>query len=86
MVEVENRLVIDSEWADMEREEIEPGYFDRWGGFVKEDYLLEVAFEEVQSSDITRGSFLEKVLDFIENDKEATEKFLAWFYPEYGKE
>ena len=30
-----------------------------------------------------RDSFMDKVLDYIESDKEATEKFLKWFYPDY---
>lgn len=87
MGEVENRMVVDSEFEHMEKEsEIPNGYFDRWGTFVKEEYLLEVALEDVQKDSISRERFLEKVLDYIESDKEATEKFLKWFYPDYGKE
>ena len=87
MAEIENRLVIDSEWVDMEKEpEIPKGQFDRWGGFVHEDYLLEVALEEVSKTPITRDSFLEKVLDYIESNEDAKKQFLKWFYPDYGEE
>ena len=87
MAEVENRMVVASEWSAMEKEsEIPKGCFDRWGTFVKEEYLLEVALEDVQKDSISRERFLELVLDYIESDKEATEKFLKWFYPDYGKE
>ena len=87
MVEVENRMVVDSEWYAMEKEvEIPRGQFDRWGGFVHEDFLLEVALEEVSKTPITRDSFLEKVLDYIEENEEAKKKFLGWYYPDYGKE
>ena len=82
---IENRMAVDSEWLCMEDEDIEPGHFNRYGQFVKEEYLLEVALEDVQNDSAMRDSFLEKVLDFIENDKEATKKFLKWVYPEYGK-
>ena len=85
MKEIENRMVVDSEWPE-ENKEIPRGQFDRWGGFVHEDYLLEVALEEVCNEPIARGSFLEKVLDYIEANEEATEKFLKWFYPNYGEE
>ena len=84
---IENRMVVDEHWVDIEKESEEPdGYFDQWGGYVKKEYLLEIALEEVQTNSISRERFLEKVLDFIENDKEATKKFLQWVYPEYGKE
>lgn len=83
--EIENRMVVDSEWPE-ENKEIPRGQFDRWGGFVHEDYLLEVALEEVQSSAIARDSFLEKVLDYIEENEESKEKFLKWYYPDYGEE
>lgn len=86
MCEVENRMVVDSQWSTMEKEELVPGHFNRYGLFVKEQYLLEVALEDVQNDAVTRDSFLEKVLDYIESDKEATEKFLKWFYPDYGEE
>ena len=87
MCEVENRMVVDSQWTSMEKEpEIPKGYFDRFGGFVHQDYLWEVAAAEVAKDGITKDRFLEKVLDYIESDKEATEKFLKWFYPDYGKE
>lgn len=86
MGQIDNRMVVDSEWESMEREEIPRGQFDRWGGFVHEEYLMEVATENVLNDSVTRESFLEKVLDYIENDKEAAERFLKWFYPDYGKE
>ena len=86
MPEIENRLVVDSQWAAMEKEELVPGHFNRYGLFIKEEYLLEVAMEDVQNDTVTRDSFLEMILDYIESDKEATEKFLKWFYPDYGEE
>lgn len=85
MAEIENRMVIDSEW-DEPAEEIEKGYFTRYGTFVNEEYLLEVAMEDVQNDSFLKDSFIEEVLDYIEKDKEATEKFLKWFYPDYGEE
>ena len=85
MAEIENRMVIDSEWDEPE-EEIEKGYFTRYGTFVYEEYLLEVAMEDVQNDSFVKDSFIEEVLDYIEKDKEATEKFLKWFYPDYGEE
>ena len=85
MAEIENRMVIDSEWDEPE-EEIEKGYFTRYGTFVNEEYLLEVAMEDVQNDSFLKDSFIEEVLDCIEKDKEATEKFLKWFYPDYGEE
>ena len=86
MAEIDNRLVIDSEWSAMEKQDIPKGQFDRWGGFVHQDYLWEVAAEQVVNEPMSRDSFLENVLDFIESDKEATEKFLKWFYPDYKEE
>ena len=87
MSEVDNRMVIDEQWADMEKEpEYERGYFTRYGTFVNEEYLLEVAMEDVQNDSFLKDSFIEEVLDCIEKDKEATEKFLKWFYPKYGEE
>lgn len=87
MAEIENRMVIDEQWADMEKEpEYERGYFTRYGTFVNEEYLLEVAMEDVQNDSFLKDSFIEEVLDYIEKDKEATEKFLKWFYPDYGEE
>ena len=83
--EVENWQAHDLAWND-EKEELENGYFSRYGTFVKEEYLLEVAMEDVTTSSIVKDSFIEKVLEFIEGDKEATEKFLKWFYPDYEKE
>ena len=87
MSEVDNRMVIDEQWADMEKEpEYERGLFTRYGTFVNEEYLLEVAMEDVQNDSFVKDSFIEEVLDYIEKDKEATEKFLKWFYPNYGEE
>ena len=84
---IENRMVVDSEWSAMEKEpNIPNGYFDRWGGFVHQEHLLEVAVDQAINDPITRDSFLDKLFDYIESDKEATEKFLKWFYPDYGKE
>ena len=83
---IENRMTIDSEWLCMEDADIEPGHFNRYGQFVKEEYLLEVALEDAQNDSAMRDSFLEKVLDFIENDKEATNKFLKWVYKGYLEE
>ena len=66
MAEIENRMVVDSEWSAMEKEqEIPKGYFDQWGEFVYQDYLWEVATEEVAKDGITKDRFLEKVLDYI---------------------
>lgn len=87
MAEIENRMVVDSEWVDIEKKREQPdGYFDQWGSFVYRENLLEVALEDVSKDGITKDRFLEKVLDYIESDKEATEKFLKWYYPDYGKE
>lgn len=86
MAEIENRLVIDSEWSAMEKQDIPKGQFDRWGGFVHQEYLLEVAVDQAINDPITRDSFLDKLFDYIESDKEATEKFLKWFYPDYKEE
>lgn len=83
MAEIENRMVVDSEWSAMEKQDIPKGQFDRWGGFVHQDYLLEVAVDQAINDPITRDSFLDKLFDYIESDKEATEKFLKWFYPDY---
>ena len=81
---IENKMVVDENWRDIEKEpEIPEGYFDQWGGFVNKDYLLEVALEEVSNDGITKDRFLEKVLDFIESNKDAEVKFLKWFYPDY---
>ena len=82
---IENWQACEEAWAE-EKKDIPKGQFDRFGGFVHQDYLLEVALEEVQSSAIARDSFLEKVLDYIEANEEATEKFLKWYYPDYGEE
>ena len=85
MAEVENRMVVDSQWP-VDSEQIVPGYFNRYGLFVREEYLLEVALEDTQKDPITRDSFLEKVLDYIESNEDAKKQFLKWFYPDYGKE
>ena len=82
---IENWQAHDPAWAE-EKKDIPKGQFDRFGGFVLQDYLLEVALEEVCNEQIVRGSFLELVLDYIEENEEATEKFLKWFYPNYGEE
>lgn len=81
---IENRMVVDNQWP--KEKDIPQGQFDRFGGFVHQDYLLEVALEEVSNEPIARGSFLEKVLDYIEEHEEANEKFLKWFYPDYKEE
>ena len=87
MAEIENKMVVDEYWVDIEKKREQPdGYFDQWGSFVYRENLLEVALEDVQKDSISRERFLEKVLDYIESDKEATEKFLKWYYPDYGKE
>ena len=86
MAEIENRMVIDSEWSAMEKQDIPKGQFDRWGGFVHQEYLLEVAVDQAINDPITRDSFLDKLFDYIESDKEATEKFLKWFYPDYKED
>ena len=83
---IENRMVVDSEWDSMEKEDIPKGCFDRWGGFVHQDYLWEVAVEQVVNEPMARDSFLENVFDFIESNKEAKEKFMKWFYPDHGEE
>lgn len=83
---VEHRMVVDSQWSGMEKEEYEKGCFNQLGTFIKEEYLLEVALESVETDSYYRDLFLQKVLDYIESDKEATERFLKWFYPDYGKE
>ena len=48
---IENRMTIDSEWLCMEDEDIEPGHFNRYGQFVKEEYLLEV---QVKADDLIK--------------------------------
>lgn len=78
--EIENRMVVDSEWP--EEPEMEPGYNSRFGAFVKEEYLLEVAMEQTFKEPIIRDDFLENALDYIESNKDATKKFLKWFYPQ----
>ena len=80
---VENRMVVDSEWSAMEKQDIPKGQFDRWGGFVHQDYLWEVAVEQAVNDPITRDSFLDAVFDYIEHNHETAEKFLKWFYPDY---
>ena len=86
-MEVDNMIVIDEQWEDMEKEpEYERGYFTRYGTFVNEEYLLEVAMEDIQNDSFLKDRFIEEVLEYIESDKETTEKFLKWFYPNYGEE
>lgn len=84
---IENKMVVDECWVDIEKEpEIPDGYFDQWGGYVSKEHLMEVALEEVNADGITKDRFLEKVLDYIESNKEAEQKFLKWFYPDYKGE
>lgn len=85
MGQIENRMIVDSEWSGMEKEQKLPkGYFTQLNDtFVEQDNLLEYALEQTQEDSYYRDSFLEKVLDFIDSNKEATEKFLKWFYPDY---
>lgn len=85
---IENRMVVDSEWLDIEKEpELQKGCFTQLKDtFVEEEHLLEYALEQTQKEPYYRDSFLGTVLDYIESDKEATEKFLKWFYPDYGEE
>lgn len=83
---IENRMVVDSEWESIETEEIPKGQFDRWGGFVYQDYLLEVAIEQVVNDPTARASFLDVLFDYIEEREDAKEKFMKWFYPAYGEE
>lgn len=84
---IENRMVVDSEWSAMENNaDIPKGCFDRWSGFVHQDYLWEVAVEQAVNDPITRDSFLDVVFDYIEEHKEAREKFLKWFYPDYEED
>lgn len=82
---IENWQAYEEAWAE-EKKDIPKGQFDRFGGFVHEDYLLEVALDEVYNEPIARGSFLELVLEYIEENEEAKEKFLKWYYPDYGEE
>ena len=83
-----NRMEMDSEFYYMEKDpELPKGYFTQLQDtFVEEEHLLEYALEKAQKDSYYRDSFLEKVLDYIESDKEATEKFLKWFYPDYKEE
>lgn len=85
MQTIENRMVVDSEWSGMEKEKKLPkGYFTQLNDtFVEQENLLEYALEQTQRGPYYRDSFMDKVLDYIESDKEATEKFLKWFYPDY---
>ena len=84
---IENRMVIDEQWSAMESDrDIPKGQFDRWSGFVHQDYLWEVAVEQAVNDSMTRDSFLDVVFDYIEANEEAKEKFMKWFYPAYGGE
>lgn len=88
MQTIENRMVVDSEWSGMEKEQKLPkGCFTQLNDtFVEQENLLEYALEQTQKEPYYRDSFMDKVLDYIESDKEATEKFLKWFYPDYKEE
>lgn len=78
--EIENRMVVDSEWP--EEKEVQ-GYVSRYGTFVEKAYILEIAMEETTKCPMVRDTFVEMVLDYIESNEEAKEKFLKWFYPDY---
>lgn len=82
---VENRMVVDEYWRDIEKApELPKGYFTQnQDTFVEIENLLEYALEQTQKDPYYRDSFMDKVLDYIESDNEATEKFLKWFYPDY---
>jgi hypothetical protein len=87
MAEIENRMVVDEYWVDIEKEPKAPeGYFDQFNNFVHKDCLLEVALEEVQTCNLTKDRFLELICDYIESNSEAKEKFLKWYYPDYKEE
>lgn len=88
MSEIENKTVVDSEFEHMEKEYNAPnGYFTQLKDtFVREEYILEYALEKTQEDSYYRDSFLEKVLDHIEKNEDAKEKFLKWFYPDYKEE
>lgn len=88
MAEIENRTFVDSEFYYMEKETKPPkGCFTQLNDtFVEQENLLEYALEKTQEDSYYRDSFLEKVLDFIDSNKEAAEKFLKWFYPDYKEE
>lgn len=87
MGQIENRMVVDEYWRNIEKEpELPKGYFTKnQDTFVEIEHLLEYALEQTQKDPYYRDSFMDKVLDYIESDKEATEKFLKWFYPDYGE-
>lgn len=86
MPEIENRMVIDSEWPE-ENLESEKGYFTRWGNvFVSQDKLFESAVEDIHNDSFVRNEFVEKVLDLIEQQPQLQEVFLQWFYKDYEKE
>lgn len=88
MGQIGNRMEDDSEWYYMEKEQKLPkGYFTQnQDTFVEQENLLEYALEQTQKVPYYRDSFMDKVLDYIESDKEATEKFLKWFYPDYKED
>lgn len=88
MAEIENRTFVDSEFYYMEKETKPPkGYFTQLNDtFVEQENLLKYALEQTQKDPYYRDSFMDKVLDYIESDKKATEKFLKWFYPDYKEE
>ena len=79
-------MVVDSEWDAMEKEEVELGYFDQFGTFVKEEHLLEVALESIEKDGMMKDRFVSLICDYIDSNEDAKERFLKWYYPEYGKE
>lgn len=84
--EIENRMVVDSEWPE-ENWKNEKGFFTRWGNvFVPKDKLLESAIEDVNNDSYVKNEFVEKALDLIERQPELQEAFLKWFYKDYEKE
>ena len=86
MPEIENRMVVDSEWPEDDWES-EKGYFTRYGNvFVPKDKLLERAIEDVNTDSFLQSEFIEKALDLIEQQPQLQEVFLKWFYKDYEKE
>lgn len=79
-------MVVDSEWPE-ENWKKEEGYFTRWGDvFVPKDKLLESAIEDVNNDSFVQSGFIEKALEFIEQQPQLQEVFLKWFYKDYGEE
>lgn len=86
MPEIENRMVVDSEWPE-ENWQKEKGFFTRFGDvFIPTDKLLENAMEDVNNDSYVKNEFVEKALDLIERQPELQEVFLQWFYKDYGEE